>query len=44
MENAEVFDFALSEEDMASLQFDVHEPVCWDLVNEVTNQIECPYD
>ncbi|KAJ5095796.1 hypothetical protein NUU61_005152 [Penicillium alfredii] len=34
VENAEVFDFALSEEDMASLQLDSYAPVCWDPVRE----------
>ncbi|CAG8924998.1 unnamed protein product [Penicillium salamii] len=33
-ENSEVFDFALSEEDMASLKLDSYEPVCWDPVRD----------
>ncbi|KAJ5735424.1 uncharacterized protein N7483_000549 [Penicillium malachiteum] len=34
-ENAEVFDFALSDEDMASLKLDSYAPVCWDPVREI---------
>ncbi|KAJ5722402.1 hypothetical protein N7488_000437 [Penicillium malachiteum] len=34
-ENAQVFDFALSEEDMASLKLDSYAPVCWDPAREI---------
>lgn len=30
LENVQVFDFTLSDADMASLQLDSHAPVCWD--------------
>lgn len=37
IENAEVFDFALSEEDMASLKLNEYAPVCWDPVRTCEN-------
>ncbi|KAI2792659.1 putative oxidoreductase [Penicillium oxalicum] len=33
-ENAEVFDFILSEEDMATLALDEYAPVCWDPIRD----------
>ncbi|KAJ5988746.1 hypothetical protein N7481_003956 [Penicillium waksmanii] len=33
-ENSQVFDFTLSEEDMASLKLDEYAPVCWDPVRD----------
>ncbi|KAJ5551514.1 Aldo/keto reductase subgroup [Penicillium sp. DV-2018c] len=30
LENSQIFDFSLSDEDMARLNFNTHEPVCWD--------------
>ncbi|OJJ51317.1 hypothetical protein ASPZODRAFT_107802 [Penicilliopsis zonata CBS 506.65] len=35
VENSQVFDFEISEEDMASLNTGVYAPVCWDPVREV---------
>ena len=34
VENADVFNFTLSEEDMASLQLNEYAPVCWDPVRD----------
>lgn len=34
LENSQVFDFTLSEEDMASLKLDEYAPVCWDPVRD----------
>lgn len=34
LENSQVFDFALSDEDMASLKLDSYAPVCWDPVRD----------
>lgn len=33
-ENSQVFDFKLSDEDMASLTLDEYAPVCWDPVRD----------
>lgn len=34
LENSQVFDFTLSEEDMASLKLNEYAPVCWDPVRD----------
>jgi hypothetical protein len=34
LENAQVFDFELSSEDMESLNLDEYAPVCWDPVRD----------
>ncbi|KAF4762367.1 hypothetical protein HAV15_006075 [Penicillium sp. str.  len=34
LENSQVFDFTLSDEDMASLKLNTYEPVCWDPVRD----------
>jgi diketogulonate reductase-like aldo/keto reductase len=34
LENSQVFDFTLSDEDMASLKLDSYAPVCWDPVRD----------
>lgn len=34
LENSQVFDFSLSEEDMATLKLNEYAPVCWDPVRD----------
>lgn len=37
LENSQVFDFNLSEEDMATLKLNEYAPVCWDPVRDCQN-------